>query len=414
MALIDIYYAQRTKVDDVEQNCFDLVTACYDNQGAAIASAMAKLTGDNSILLKPAAIDLTDRLCSDYIDSCNNMFGGDIVKDYIQNKKSTDSETACRTIAYQCFDKFGGGGYENFYSPQSGLFNVGEAIDWFSLYDTSGDIVSPCARELASLEGCSNNIEEVFGGFDKKALANGKIVYTIDDIVIDDEENEHFEDRKIRSHGVASEVYTKIVNNLSVQCDNINGYFVEPQRAGQYDYNLNNFCQLNTSDHTSIFYMSNAKKYLHYWYHFTENENVCPANYATKVDIQSWGACSCWENGGYRSANGTTEVCRPILPIANASTDNSSMPVCNANMLNEEFSSNPDESHWCQQPIMSKISQVCPRMELTRVTLLCAYQAEDGSIAPINTVLENVRQHKITETTASEVQVIGTAEISRE
>ena len=401
MALIDIYYAQRTKVDDIEQNCFDLVTACYNEQGAAVASAMAKITGDNSILLKPAAIDLTDKLCSNYIDSCNNMFGGDVVKNYIQNKKLTDSETACRAVAYQCFDKFGGNGYENFYSPQSGLFNVGKAIDWFSLYDTNGNIVSPCAQELASTEGCRDEIEKIFGGFDKKILSDNKIVYTIDDITFNDDGDEHYEDRKIRPRGVASEVYTKIVNNLSVQCDNINGYFVEYQRANQYDYNSNNFCQLNTSDHTSIFYISNAQKYLHYWYHFIENENVCPANYATKVDIQSWGACSCWENGGYRSANGVTEICRPLLPIAN--TNNGSIPICNENLLNEPLSSNPNENQWCQQPIMSALSQVCPQMELKKPNLLCAYKTEDGDITVIKTVLENVRQHKITETETSEL-----------
>ena len=52
MALIDIYYAQKSKVDDIEQNCFNLITACYEDKNAAIANAMANLTGNYAVLLK--------------------------------------------------------------------------------------------------------------------------------------------------------------------------------------------------------------------------------------------------------------------------------------------------------------------------------------------------------------------------
>ena len=394
MALIDIYYAQQTKVDSVEQNCFDLITACYNDQGAAITSAMAKLTGDNSMLLKPAAINLTNQLCSDYIDSCSNMFGGNIISKYVNNKKSTDSETACRAVAYQCFNKFGGNGYENFYSPQSGLFKTGEAIDWFSLYDDTDReniyILSPCAKELASTEGCGDAelLEKVFGGFNKSKVSfnSNKIIYARPGST---------NDREIRPHGVASEVYAKIVNNLSTQCENIDGYFVEHQLIEAYDYNTNNFCQLNTSDRNSIFYRNNAQKYLHHWYRFIENENVCPANYATRVDTQSWGACSCWENGGYRSANGTTDICRPLLPFT-STTSHSSIPICNDEILENPLSTDTNEYQWCQQPVMSLLSQVCPRMDITDKTL-CGYK-DGNAIKTIEPVLEYVRQYKITET----------------
>lgn len=398
MALIDIYYAQQSKVDEIEQSCFDLVTACYNNQTAAITSAMANLTGDVSILLKPAEINLTGQLCDNYIESCNNMFSGNIVKTYLANKDSFDSENACRAIAQQCFDKFGGLGYENFYLPQSGLFNIGEAIDWFSLYDAKNNLVSPCAQELAATEGCGKPelLEKVFGGFDKKTI-DGKTVYTIDDT----------EDRKIRPRGVASETYAKIINNLSNQCAGLDGYFIEHQYAALYGYNENNFCQINTSSQNSVFYINelyNSPRDLHYWYHFVPNENVCPAGYIAKTDVQSWGACSCWENGGYRSKNGTVEICRPLLPIANTNGNDDQM--CTADLLSGTLSVNPDENQWCQQPLKSSLEQVCPDMYiLTKPNAqyaLCAYRNGDTKEV-IDVVLESVPQHKVTETVLSEI-----------
>lgn len=408
MALLDIYYAQQAKVDKIEQSCFDLVTACYENQGTAIASAMANLTNDSSIILKPATIDLTNQLCSNYIDSCNNMFGGNVVKNYLANKKSTDSETACRAIAQQCFDKFGSVGYENFYSPQSGLFQTGAALDWFSLYDDKGNIISPCAQELASTEGCTDGelLKQVFGGFDKIPV-DGKYVYAVDD----DDPNTPIEDRQIRSRGVASEVYAKIINNLSIQCEDISGYFLEYKYAIQYGYDQNNFCQIDTVSPSSAFYINPAyisDKHLHYWYKFMENENMCPADYAARVDVQSWGVCSCWENGGYRSQNGRAQICRPLLPIASSNT--TSIPNCTADMLNDT-SSEPDGYHWCQQTITSSLSQVCPRMDVKKLDqssyMLCA-----NGTTIIEPVLEHVRQPKATETEISSTSHQAWIEIS--
>ena len=419
MALIDIYYAQQSKVDKIEQSCFELVTACYNNQDTAIASAMANLSGDNSILLKPAAIDLTNQICSDYIESCNNMFDGDVVKMYIANKKATDSETACRAVAQQCFDKFGGIGYENFYSPQSGLFTSGAALDWFSLYDNDHNIVSPCAKELLDTEGCADDelIEKVFGGFDKKIASNNVPVYTIDDIT-----NAYYENRKIRPRGVASEIYTKIINNLSVQCEDINGYFVEYQYAERYDYNPNNFCQINTYSANSIFYINKtyiSDRSLDYWYKFIENENMCPADYSTKVDVQSWGACSCWENGGYRSGNGNTQTCRPLLPISGIN-DNSFLS-CTDELLNQDIDvPTPENTQWCQQSTKSSLSQICPEMNIRKLNktsyVLCANRNNEI----IQPVLEYVRQHKATESEISKVhgyviqqQIINSADLDQ-
>lgn len=404
MALIDIYYAQQSKVDEIQQNCFDLITGCYTNQTGAIASAMAALTGDKSLLLKPATIDLTSQMCSDYIQSCNNMFDGNVVAAYTSNKDLTDTETACRAIAQQCFDNFGGTGYENFYYLQSGLFVAGEAIDWFTLYDTDRNIISPCAQELVATEGCQNQnlLERVFGGFNKRLDDNNKIIYTTD-------EGTNPTDRKIRPRGVATEVYAKIVDNLATQCEGINGYFVEHQFAEPYGYNANNFCELDTTSTTSIFFINSVYesfRTLNYWYNFIENENICPLNYAAKIDVQSWGACSCWENGGYRSKNGTSEICRPLLPIPNTGNTSIEDPTCTDELLPAEsnpLSSNTNENQWCQQPIMSSLGQVCPKTHIRNVqsNVLCAANENQKSI--IEVVLNLVPQHKMTVTEIADI-----------
>jgi len=390
MALIDIYYAQQSKVQEIQQNCFDLITACHENQSTAITTAMAALTGDTSILLKPAAINLTSQVCSNYIDSCNNMFNGNVVASYIQNKNSMDSETTCRAIAQQCFDKFGGTGYENFYLLQRGLFTAGNAIDWFTLYDENDEIISPCAQEIASIEGCTDPelLERVFGGFNKDTTTN---IYTVDP----------GNNRVIRPTGVATEVYAKIMDNLFNQCKNVKGYFLEPQYAVSSGYDPNNFCKIDTSDANSVFYINplyNSNTTLNYWYHFIENENMCPAEYSTRVDTQSWGVCSCWENGGYRSKNGTTTICHPVLPIAN--TGNSDDPICTNDLLSQELSSNPDENQWCQQSLTSSFGQLCPKMYVknssttTTSLLLCANESN----MIIETVLDLVPQHSVPKT----------------
>ena len=165
-ALLDIYYAQQAKVKTVKQSCMDLVTECYNNQNTSVAQAIANLTGDSTILLKPTTISLTQQMCSDYIESCNGMFGNDAIKTFIDKKDNSDIVNACRSIAQKCFDDFGGTGYNGLYFTQSGLFKAGEAIDWFSLYsykqDSNGDwteqnkeILSPCAQQLAQNPNCA-------------------------------------------------------------------------------------------------------------------------------------------------------------------------------------------------------------------------------------------------------------------
>ncbi len=209
-ALLAIYYAQQSKVDTIKTGCFDLISACYKERDAAITAAMATLIdGSTEISLMPDKIVLTKQMCSDYIDSCNNMFAGDennrnIITDYIAEQTDKDRLDACRAIVKQCFDDFGGSNYENLYYPSSGLFATGlvdeiayeydsnddvwkikdrsykrTALDWFTLYsyDVNGHremdeetdkpiYVSECAKRVAAVKSCEDLVEKAFGGLD--------------------------------------------------------------------------------------------------------------------------------------------------------------------------------------------------------------------------------------------------------
>ena len=397
-ALLDIYYAQRAKVTEIKQSCLDLVANCYDNQNTAIANAMANLTGNSNTLLKSATISLTRHMCADYIDSCNGMFGNNVIQEYMATKDDSDNTTACRAIAQQCFDSFGGNGYNNFYYAQSGLFEAGRAMDWFTLYGMDNNneqiIISPCAKQVYNTPGCEDLLENVFGGFDRYENASnpGNYIYSAN--------NANDTTRQIRQKGIATEIYYQIMDNLATQCTGLGGYFVEYKYATQYGYNPDNFCRIDSNNENSIFYINttyNSKNTLVYWYHFIPEEDMCPLNYGVDVDTQSWGVCSCWENGGYRSKNGTLSTCRPLLPALSGDND----PICSADILcdtnsTDEMCIQPYSSsyvqYWCQQSVMSSLGQICPTTNVISNgdKILCA---EDST--EIQTVTADVPKHTV-------------------
>lgn len=431
-ALVDIYYAQQSKVKEIKQSCLTLVARCYDNQNTAIANAMANLTGDSSVLLQPEALSLSEEMCSNYIESCNGMFNGDIINEYVRTKGDTDSLNACRAIAQQCFDNAGGTSYNNFYSLQSGLFTPGEALDWFSLYkkDASGDfivdsnrnkiIVSPCAQQLAETPGCDSSyiLEEAFGGFDKYVTITDNIEKLKNYSFLDAEDD----NREIRVSGVATEVFYKTLNNLSNHCNSLGGAFIEYKDAEKRGYNPTKICHINSDDETkqSVFAINtaNTKRSLVYWYHFVENENMCPANYEITIDTQSWGLCSCWENGGQRSKNGQTSTCRPLLPaISGSETEDiacSQDVLCKQSYSEEETV--PDNckqpyssktSYWCQQNTKSSEGKLCPTMHIkprvqpdssSESTLSSDFDCADGddpaTSTAIRAVIDSVPERK--------------------
>ncbi len=387
-ALLDIYYAQKAKVKQIQDSCLDIVAACYDEQTVAIETAIANLTGSAITNLKPAIFKLTQEMCTDYIESCNKMFADDVVSEYMTKKTKYDSEQNCRQIVQNCFDSFGGPGYENFYSLQGGLISAGKALDWFSLYEITGDpptetkkVLSKCAQELANTEGCKDNIDHIFGGFDKYGDNEYRYVPEDDPVVIN---------RNLRPHGVASEVYTKIIDNLSIQCSQLHGAFVEARIAESLGYSSSNFCKIANY---SVFYdepisCSGSSDYpnsrnFNYWYNFKTNEDMCPANYSYTVDVQSWGACSCWENGYYRSKNGTIETCQPLLPVKSTVFISSQAdPICTEDMIRiKDYEPDVQYSdNWCVQVVYSSTGQLCPTTTTTNqensTDVLCGYTSD--------------------------------------
>ena len=388
-ALLDIYYAQKSKVSEIKQGCFDFISTCYVNVDTGLTAAMKELLNGSDIVVQPDKIELNTRMCKDYVDSCNNMFDGDIITEYINNRKDTDRIAACRAVAKQCFDKFGGTGYQNFYYPYSGLFKEGNALDWMTLYDqTSCNVTendktvaadcykSECAKQLTEIESCKDKdtIETVFGGFDKfyaclDSTSQDQMTYTTEDCN-NDQQNTIYgtlnEKKKITHHeprptGVATEIYYQIVDTLSTQCSNIQGRFMELQFILPLaSYDKENMCQAKFSNNTSKYnkLVSN--------YGIADQENMCPRDYTLNVDVPSWGACLCWENGGRRSKWGTTPTCVAELPLANADTKANDR-LCTDGDKNKIFVYDPEDENklkplpenWCTRKT-TVINQVCP------------------------------------------------------
>lgn len=350
-AMLDIYYAQKAKVAQIRQGCFDFVSACYMNGDTSITDAMKELTGDASVLVQPHRIVLNDKLCTDYVNSCNNMFDEDIVKEYINKRTDTDTLTACRAVVKQCFDKYGGSRYENFYYPYSGLFaDENSAPDWFTLYDTTAEdgpltveyenkdgtttqktaaYKSECAKQLTTIPACSDPkiIEQAFGGFDKyKATAtkddNSSQVWVANNDATDatniygliqtqqinkKPEKNAIKHRYLRPTGVATEIYNQIIDTLTTQCGNLQGRFVEYQFIRPNVYDKDNFCVSNFGE--------GLYKDLKSLFRIGDGEDMCPRDYGLNVQTQSWGACLCWENGGRRSKWGKSAKCVAEIPV---------------------------------------------------------------------------------------------------
>ncbi|MCQ2562351.1 MAG: hypothetical protein MJ158_01920 [Alphaproteobacteria bacterium] len=249
-ALVDIFYAQRSKVDEIKQSCFDIIANCYDNQNNAIENAITNLTGDYSTDLQPSKYILTNTMCANYVDSCSNLFTDNIIKTYMDNKKETDVIATCKAIAKQCFDKNGGNNYEMFYKKDSFIFESGQSLDWFSLYDSTNTILSPCAQQLQNIKECEPNLEQIFGGFDKIGQNN----YTVNEYEVIGGLR-----RPRQNNGVATMIFNQIINILTVNCNSLNGEF-----------------KLATNLRSTV-----------------PGNNKLPKNYTEKVDINSWGWCEC-------------------------------------------------------------------------------------------------------------------------
>ncbi len=403
-AMLSIYYAQKAKVSEIKQGCFDFVSSCYMNSETGLTDAMKELTGDTTIILQPDNINLSTEMCRDYINSCDLMFDDKIVAEYVNNRNDEDTITACRAIAKQCFDKYGGTNYENFYYPYSGLFNTGQALDWFTLKEYSVDAatgtlvphgsgdeyISRCAQQLADISSCKDpeTIKKVFGGFDRivaKATSTSPTVTYIA-TTLNSTETGLYDGKSAGKHkkygtlpdtatngkyvlehhvprptGVATEIYNQIVDSLTTQCTNIQGRFIELQYVRYDSYQEDNLC-VSTFDSNSSYGGKNGVPSLATLYNIGLNENMCPREYDLSVDTQSWGACLCWENGGRRSKWGKSPKCVAGFPTAQEAKDSTCPDYSTTtSSIFTDSSSAHTVDNWCTVPnkLISSDNQVC-------------------------------------------------------
>lgn len=407
-ALLDIYYAQKSKVQTIKTGCLDFISLCYDDRETAITAAMAELIdGTTEISLLPDKIVLTREMCNNYIDSCNNMFDNtNIIAEYIDHQTDTDTTAACRAVVQQCFDSFGGANYENFYYPSSGLFQSGvvddlvsnhntpetekriSALDWFTLYeyDVTGErkpgYVSKCAQRVAEIPSCADKVELVFGGLDaiiadRSLDTYGQYVYgnpinhhdaygygwaKLDDGMTTipwDAPNYKFKNRRLRPTGVATEVYNQIIDNLITQCMNVEGKFIEAQFVDHERYGVTcilNFDELDAHEVN----MGHSAITPEYGIHSDFAENICPRNFVNNIDTDTWGWCSCWENGGRRSKQGMSEKCLAVIPIDNHNDTNVRKCSDSGNNPNTNDNLALGFYDWCDATVNSTTNQVCP------------------------------------------------------
>jgi hypothetical protein len=335
-AMLEIHYAQTAKVEEIKTGCFDIIHECYVSGRKAVTDFMKNIPNANDVLVRPATISLTGKLCEEYTQTCDTLFGGSIVSGYIKTIDDKDIMTTCRNVAKTCFESYGGDSFANFYNPASGLFQEGDALDWFTLHTytnlnagtRNSEPTSKCAQQVKSIQECAPNLRQIFGGFDKgpdimnnpnfKIYGRYNPNATINKVPIKiiDQESMH-------DSGVATELYNLILGNLRTQCQNYNGYFITKSRIdknsfcieGNPRYGTNNVCRNNNGSYKTpcystflygSMYSSITTKYK-IGHSSTEAggwvsgvENMCPALYDYSIDTKSWGICSCWDNGARR------------------------------------------------------------------------------------------------------------------
>lgn len=394
-AMIDIYYSQKAKVTEIKQQCFDFVSECYVNSDSALTAATSEISTDSSVVIQPDKITLNSAVCKNYVESCDNMFDGDIVKQYVESRENTDTLAACRAVVKQCFDKFGGTSYENFYYPSSGLFTIGKAPDWFTLCadDECSTYKSKCAKQLSEVSSCSSKdmMKKAFGGFDWVTDAVGSYGYGIKKEI-----GGGRDDRALRPSGVATEIYYQIIDSLSTQCNNLQGRFIELQflRKDMYNYKASivsddNICLANfaknknpdgtvgTTDNTLGEYYTLATLY-----GVGDGEDMCPRDYSLGVDTKSWGACLCWENGARRSKWGKSVKCIAEIPVTTVANDAScaSAPAYTIATSNSSTST----ANWCTQGKISSSNQVCPFKATGTANGICWWNNGSGDEYNLN------------------------------
>ena len=376
-ALIEIFYAQQDKVNEIRRGCFDLITVCRTNTRDGITEFMRGLLTPS---LAPEVVSLTSEMCDDFTQSCNQMFTDDFIRDFVDRVDMTDKIAACREIAMDCYESFGGQGMSNFFNPRSGLFDRGRALDWFTLYDSStGRLVSQCARRLYEVAECRDDIELIFGGFD--ADLSGDRIRPIYGALPAGTKTGTVRQHAIRPQGVATEMYNRIVGLLRMDCRNMfNADFAETRVLPRSDFCLednmstdlmNISCRASFNNNpcysTLAINTNSTMGNLACAYNFSDFERVCPDNYEDMVDVWSWGICSCWHNGARRRVAGT-RICQAVVPklasgrCLNTRCDvgRSGHPICASDPADRPAGSTFREFPLIPNPKINAANQVCP------------------------------------------------------
>jgi hypothetical protein len=322
-AMLEIHYAQAAKVDEIKRGCFDFVRECYVDGKKSVTDFMKDITDVSGAALQPETIALTGQLCESYVKSCDKLFGENIVSEYIAQIDSKDISTTCRNVVKECFDSYGGAGYNNFYNPASGLFKAGQAFDWFALYadEDKSKVLSPCARQLKSIANCAGSpeqLEKIFGGTDKMTgTEGGKPVFEYGTLKKNlpgsgSPISEYLNLNNFRETGVATEVYNIIIGKLTTDCLNYSGSFIEWRYISPINYCTrrsiasNSICGGLTPCQSIIGTSNSSYSEIATDYGVTDQvQNMCPNGYDRSIDTQSWGICSCWQNGGRQPDNRT-------------------------------------------------------------------------------------------------------------
>ncbi len=71
-AIAEIYQNQQERVRQVKNNCFEIVTKCYDEQ----TKSLKDFSNVKDQLLLGQRLELSEEMCQEKLDACSNLYGG--------------------------------------------------------------------------------------------------------------------------------------------------------------------------------------------------------------------------------------------------------------------------------------------------------------------------------------------------
>ena len=95
-AIVEIYQGQLERVQQVKNECLQVVNQCYLDK----SDSLKELSADASELLTRQTMELSEELCKDKLDTCSNLYGGG--PEGLNLLVSTMTQITDNTIAQQC------------------------------------------------------------------------------------------------------------------------------------------------------------------------------------------------------------------------------------------------------------------------------------------------------------------------